>query len=50
MEGQRFGGEKKEEEGRIKEERMEIREEETEGQVSVDAEGQIRLCERGSWG
>lgn len=39
-----------EEEGRMKEQRMAIRGEETEGQVSVDAEGQIRLCEKGSWG
>lgn len=34
----------------IKERSVEIREEETEGQVSVDAEGQIRSLEKGSQG
>lgn len=43
-------GEKQEEEGKINEQMIVIREEETGGQAGVDAEGQIRLYDKGSWG
>lgn len=43
-------GEKQEEEGKINEQMIVIRQEETGGQVGVDADGQIRLYDKGSWG